>query len=918
MRAITWICRLGVIALAAALLFGAVIVAIAPRVWGVANSWEGQPLELRALQPLARPTHVYDAEDNLIATFQRQNSQPIELAKIPEPVRRAFLVIEDQAFYTHNGVNARSLVRAVLSNVASDNPQQGASTITMQVAKNEFLGGIDRDFRYKALQIHYAMMLENEYTKDQILERYLNTVFFGNNAYGVQAAAEVYFGKTVDQLTFVEAAYLAGLVRSPSGYDPIDNPERSRARFAQVVDLLVESGEMTEAEAQTTLDTFEVPARIQARRADQPDLPRTYFTEALRDYLLNRSNILGSTFQQREAALYRGGLEIHTTLIPGFQQMAEDARDVLPETQQGFDAAMVSLNTETGAIVAMVGGRGFVPGENEVNMALAPRQTGSSQKIFILSAALQAGASPDDVIDGRRPCVLPNPGEPSEPFEIRDAVSRQPDSLRAMTWYSINCAFARLAQVVGLNRVVSMTYSMAKSPYLYSGQPATDRDPLQPFPALATGANPMSPMDMASGAQTIANGGLHMEPYYVQYIDDWRGERVYTHDDPGVQVLDRGVALQAVDVLKGVLTNGTGRRYPLNVPAAGKTGTQVNNTNAWFVGFTPQLTTAVWVGDPDAYTPMVNVPEFDQERVQGGLYPTQIWQQYMNNAHAFLPGNDWEAAPAARAAAAAVPARERVHLRHHRLQHGRRPERHGAARRSSRARWICQSGSTADDCAARNDRTAAGGSSRHGPGARVRPRRFGHDDPPERARSPRSGQHRPTRLPDRCVLSDDLLDLQRIDSAIQQLTHRRANLAERAAAESAAAEPGPHNQPDRCPHRPSARAQRRDRGGRTDRGRAHPSPGALAGSVAHGVLATRGGGARRTSSMPWRHGATSSTMANWPTSKSNRGSSTTSPRRTAPKSSWQPTPSDRHRIWRPPRRRSTSRSPSTRCSAPTQ
>ena len=316
MRAITWICRLGLIAMAAALLFGAVIVAIAPRVWGVANSWEGRPLELREFQPLARPTHVYDADGNLIASFQRQNSQPIELAEIPEQVRHAFLVVEDNEFYTHNGVNARSLVRAVLSNVASDSPQQGASTISMQVAKNEFLGGIDRDFRYKALQIHYTMMLENEYSKDEILERYLNTVFFGNNAYGVKAAAETYFGKTVDQLTFIESAYLAGLVRSPSGYDPIDNPERSRARFAQVVDLLVDTGEMTEAEGQTTLDTFEVPARVQTTTADQPELPRTYYTEALRDYLLNRSDILGDTFAKREAALYRGGLEIHTTLSP--------------------------------------------------------------------------------------------------------------------------------------------------------------------------------------------------------------------------------------------------------------------------------------------------------------------------------------------------------------------------------------------------------------------------------------------------------------------------------------------------------------------------------------------------------------------------------------------------------------------------
>ncbi len=228
---------------------------------------------------------------------------------------------------------------------------------------------------------------------------------------------------------------------------------------------------------------------------------------------------------------------------------------------------------------------------------------------------------PDDVIDGQRPCVLPNPGNPSEPFEIRDAVGRATGSLREMTWYSINCAYARLAQIVGLHRVVRMTYAMAKSPYLFEGQPESDRDPLQPFPALATGANPMSPLDMASGAQTIANEGLHMEPYYVEYIDDWRGERVYTHDDPGVQVLDPGVALEAVDVLKGVLVSGTGRRYPLNVPAAGKTGTQVNNTNAWFVGFTPELTTAVWVGDPDAYTPMVGVPEFDQDTGAGWPVP---------------------------------------------------------------------------------------------------------------------------------------------------------------------------------------------------------------------------------------------------------------------------------------------------------
>ena len=496
-RSVTWLFRLVLIAMAAALLFGAVIVAVMPRVWGVANSWEGSPVALQPFQPLARRTEVFDRDNNLIAVFQRQNSQPVAFADMPQLVKDAFLAVEDRDFYSHNGVNARSLFRATLSNVASDGPRGGASTITMQVAKNEFLAGLDRDFRYKVLQIHYAMMLENQYTKDQILERYLNTVFFGNNAYGIQAASEVYFGKPAAELTFTEAVFLAGLVRSPSGYDPIDNPERSRARFAQVINGLVDNDFVPQTEADAML-TFEVPVRVLSIN-DEQAMPRTYFTEALTDYLLNRSDILGATYDERYAALYRGGLRIHTTLTPYLQTKAEEARDVLPATPQGFDAAIVSLETGTGAIVAMVGGEGFVPGEREVNMALAPRQTGSSIKFFILAAALQAGATPDDIIDGRRPCTLPNPGDPSEPFEITDAASREPDTLRAMTAASINCAYARLSQIVGLNRVVNTTYRMAESPYLFLGQPETDRDPLQPYASYATGANPMSPLDMGIG-----------------------------------------------------------------------------------------------------------------------------------------------------------------------------------------------------------------------------------------------------------------------------------------------------------------------------------------------------------------------------------------------------------------------------------
>jgi penicillin-binding protein 1A len=307
----------------------------------------------------------------------------------------------------------------------------------------------------------------------------------------------------------------------------------------------------------------------------------------------------------------------------------------------------------------MVGGRGFIPGQREVNLALAPSQTGSSIKLFVLAAALQAGATPEDLIDGTHPCTLPNPGDPNNPeFRITGGVSGGLDTLRNQTVRSINCAYSRLAQIVGLNRMVDTVYRMAANPYLYRGQPAEDRVPIQPYGAFSIGANEMSTLDMASGIQTIANEGLHMQPYFVEYIDDASGERIYTHNDPGTRVLDRQVALTAIDVLKGVLTRGTARGELADLasrqPAFGKTGTQEKNWTAFFVGATPFLSTAVLVRDPDRYTPMSGIPEFANagvDRVQGGTFPARIWGNMMDAIGLERVGldADWEApGPAAR------------------------------------------------------------------------------------------------------------------------------------------------------------------------------------------------------------------------------------------------------------------------------
>ncbi len=654
MYRLAWPLRFVAIILAGALLLTGVSLAVAPRLWLVANAHDETPLELPDFQPLSQRTIVYDGFGLVIAVFERENSQPISLDQVPEPVIEALLAVEDNEYYFHDGVNLRSFMRAMLSNFSTDAPRQGASTITQQVVKNEYLAGLPRDTRYKELQALYALRLENKLTKDEILERYINTVFFGNNAYGLQAAAEVYFGKNVEELTMVEGAFLAGLVRSPSGYDPIRNPEPSRRRFAQVAERLGDVGLVTPEQAERLATNWEIPYRV--RQIPTFDTEPTYFTNALRDYLLTRSNILGDTEQERANLLYRGGLQIHTTFDPFLQAAAEDARDILPDTSIGFDASLVALDTSTGGIRAMVGGRGLrtdVPG-GEVNMALVPRQTGSAIKAFILAAAYQAGVQTNDVINGYKPCTVPDYKDGRETTKTVNSGFGEIGPLNGPnTWSSTDCGYVRLSYAVGLHRVVDATYRMSHSSYFYQGQPADEREPFLPLPLTATGNNAMAPIDMAAGMQTIINQGLHHDPYFVEYIDRSDGSRLYSHSVPGTQVLDAGVANATVLSLKGVLRSGTGARNLRNFsrPAAGKTGTQYENTNAWFVGGTPQITTAVWVGDPNGYTPMEGIPEFAAEmgrngKVQGADYPARIWGAFMEAAHVNLPVADWPAPPA--------------------------------------------------------------------------------------------------------------------------------------------------------------------------------------------------------------------------------------------------------------------------------
>lgn len=644
--------RLALVIVAGAMFIASVVSAIAPQTWAVLNAHSQIPVKLPQFSGLAQRSYVYGVNGEQVGVFQLENIQPTLIDDVPEPVLGAFLAVEDSGFYEHEGVNMRASVRALLSNFESVTGRQGASTITQQVVKNEYLAGLTRDGRYKVLQARYAVMLKKEVPKRQILERYLNTVYFGNNAYGLQAAAEVYFGVPVTELSLVQGVFLAGLIQAPSTYDPILHPERSRQRFKVALSRLVDTQMMSPDEATSLGDSWNIPEVVKS--VPQRNVNRTYFTEEVKDWLLNRSEVLGPTYQDRYNKLFRGGLKIYTTLDTSAQAAAEKAvADKLPQNRTGIQASVLSIDNATGGIRAMVGGPGFVAGRSEVNLAMRRRQTGSSVKMFILAAALQAGIQPDDLIDGTLPCTLPNPGKPKEPFKITKGVSRGVAPLRIMTALSINCAYAKLSQVVGLDRVVSTMYRMMDSEWT---NPDTYR--IYAYASLATGANESSALDMASGAQTIANGGLHMRPYMIERIEDAQGV-LYEHVPEGTQAIPTEIANTAVDVLKGVLKIGTARRTPLEQdrPAAGKTGTQDDNTNAWFVGFTKQLTTAVWVGDPKGYTPMVNIPEFvavGVPRVQGAMFPARIWKQFMDAAHTNLPIVDWDPPPAPSRAAARV------------------------------------------------------------------------------------------------------------------------------------------------------------------------------------------------------------------------------------------------------------------------
>jgi penicillin-binding protein 1A len=609
--------RLAGIVVAGGVLLAATLVLLAPGVGAVLGAHDAAPVGDIDLDALSQRSQVLDANGNLITyLYREENREVVPLGDIPSTLVDTVLQVEDSDFWHHNGIDVQSIGRALLTNVESGAIEQGGSTITQQLVKNALLDP-KQNIGRKVKEAVLAVRLEQRMSKKEILERYLNTVYLGNGTYGVQAAAELYFGVDVEHLDRAQAAFLAGIIRNPVGYDPFVHPDDARTRRDLVADVLVERHSIEPAEGAAIKAT-----PIPTTPFQLVPKPKDYFVQDVINTLLDDKR-LGATQSDRYTALFRGGLTIRTTFDPAKQLLATAAvAKVLPDTGGKFTAAVVSVEPGTGAVRAMVGGPGFETAKYNIATQGIGRQPGSAFKPFVLAAALEQGISPKSTINAAAPCSLPNEGGTPNPWKVDNYEGSRGGvmDLYSATKKSMNCAFARLALITGLPDVVSTAKKLGIS------------TPLPEVPSMALGSLEVRPIDMAAAYAAFAADGIYAKPYLVDEVLDRNGKRVFEQEPERHRAVSATTARYVNDILSGVIEGGTGTRakFADGRPAAGKTGTTSDYADAWFVGYTPQLSTAVWMGSPvGTADKMKNVGGI---RVTGGSYPARIWQAYMGPA----------------------------------------------------------------------------------------------------------------------------------------------------------------------------------------------------------------------------------------------------------------------------------------------
>ncbi len=593
-----------------------------------------------SLGELPERSVVLDRDGRVLAVLHDiENRKRVPLDAVPLHVQRAVLATEDSAFFEHRGVNWRAIARAAVGNWRAGEVTSGASTITQQLVKNLVLHDTSRTLDRKLREASYATALELRMSKRQILTEYLNLAYFGHGVYGIGTAAEYYFGVEVGDLDLPQAALLAGLIRAPEVNDPIDHPRAARQRRDIVLAQMVDAGFVTPAWARRATGR---PLGLDAPR--RPPSGNSIFVTYVRE-LLKSEPALGATRRARARALLRGGLTIRTTLDRDVQRLADAAiRDVLPGPK-GPQSAVTALDPRTGEILAIgTGPRRFGRGAGRTQVTPAVpglgagvgRQPGSAFKAFELVAALESGISPTFTYQAGARYRFTRTRCPSGywPGNYADASMGLLD-MSAATARSSNTYFARLADITGPDKLVEVAARMGV------------RAPLQGLCSTVLGSEEVHGLDLASGYGTLANNGVLCAPYAITEVTDRRGRTIVRRGPTCRRAVESGVARRVTQLLRGPLESGTAARNgPIGRPAAGKTGTTDDYGDAWFVGYTPQLSASAWVGHPGRVRELRD-PRCPGGRVTGGCLPTMVWAKFMRRATAELelPTTDFRKPP---------------------------------------------------------------------------------------------------------------------------------------------------------------------------------------------------------------------------------------------------------------------------------
>ncbi len=582
--------------------------ALAGALVGLAVSFNDLP-DVRILKNYtpAETSYFYDINGELIARLHGDiNREVVPLSRISPNLKRSILAIEDAYFYSHSGINPAGIARATLVNFRSNETLEGGSTLTQQLVKNLFLSS-ERSFNRKVAEAVLAMRVEQVFTKDQILEMYLNQVYWGRNTNGAEAAAQNYFNKSAADLTLAEAAMMAGVVQAPSVFNPKDDFKTAKFRQGLVLERMKELGWAT-------------PDEIKAARKAQVKLGKgTSYTASQVPYVTQAvSAELMDKFGQD--LVLKGGLRVQTTIDLKLQRIAEQTmeqghKDLQNNGANAKQIALVAIDPKTGFVKAMVGGVGSYE-QNQFNRAVqAKRQIGSTFKPFVYYSAFVTGNyTPDSTIDDS-PISYPDGNEMYIPRNYDDTFMGW-ISIRQAVAISRNIPAIRLGQSVGLKKIIENCRKLGIM------------SPLEPFVSLPLGSADLTVIETAGAYATFANGGYKNKITLIARITDSTGKVILDNTPKPKLALDPYAVAETTDVLRGVITSGSGTQALLSGgrPVAGKTGTTSDSRDAWFVGYVPQLAVAIWIGNDD-YSQMSN-------GVTGGVYVAPIWRSFMEKAMA--------------------------------------------------------------------------------------------------------------------------------------------------------------------------------------------------------------------------------------------------------------------------------------------